>query len=127
VGRTVRSVLAATALSTVIGCGLINDPSAVCEQQAAERGRDFTVAAAYETSAGRIRELFPFVRDQLPQGDPLPSDETAVVLCYLDGSITTVPNGGPSLEREVIVVVNGTAVSIAAGSKEGVEILDPSR
>ena len=81
---------------------------------------DGTVAAAFETTLGRIRSQM----DTPAQWAAVP-DSNQAFLCYIDGSIPKAPPGGPPFDRAVVVVVNGLFSLIRAGYSTQLPIASP--
>lgn len=103
-------------------------PDAVCADQARSYGADFVVAAAFETTVGRIRALEPGV---LPKRWPELPDASEAVVCYLDGPIAKGPPPGPdgviprSFDRAVIGVASGHEDMLVAGYRDRLPVAAP--
>lgn len=118
VGRVALTLLAVTLGPVGCGAGATGPrtPStaeSVCSKQATAVGPAFHVAAAFDTTVGSIRALYPRGQDpKLWSGVPAEHD---AVLCYLDGPIAKSPPGGKPFDREIVGVASGEAEFIMAG------------
>lgn len=127
---TVKALVSWLLAISVAGCGWLADPAGTCAEQAADYGRDFTVAGAFATTAGRIRSLYPAARQMIP--DEQEPDGETVILCYLDGELPKGPppiGGGeiqPSFDRAVVAVVNETGTPLVMGYRVDIAVTDPN-
>jgi hypothetical protein len=104
------------------GCGFLgqHDANQTCIEQAELSDEGQTVAGAFPTTVGRLREF-------LPGADPPPfenreADELAV-LCYLDGPLGRAPPGGEPFNRAIVGVVGDEAVFLVAGYQHKLEVV----
>jgi Tfp pilus assembly protein PilW len=118
VGRVALTLLAVTLGPA--GCGTVatgprtsSIAETLCSEQATAFGPAFRVAAAFDTTVGLIRALYP--RGQNPNLWSGLAAEQDAVLCYLDGPVAKSPPGGTPFDREVIGVASGEAEFIIAG------------
>lgn len=108
------------------GCSTTG-PETVCADQARQYGADFVVAAAFGTTAGRIRAFEP-VR---PQRWPELQDGSPAVVCYLDGPVAKGPPPGPdgivprSFDRAVIGVASVHHEMLVAGYRDRLPLVAP--
>ena len=100
----------------------MGDLQAVCGEVAAEYGADFQVAAAFETTVGRIRGLTETVE---PARWPALADDDAAVLCFLDGAIYKAPGDAEPYNRAVVGVADGQGELIFAGYQDQIPAVAP--
>jgi hypothetical protein len=78
---------------------------------------------SFPTTLGRVRRLGP-LRATPDRWQGLP-DETAAIVCYIDGSVPKAPPGGPPYDRAVIAVVGGRADLVLAGYRSRMPVETP--
>jgi hypothetical protein len=122
-----RNAVFALVVCLAAGCnGLIDLRSAeqVCAEQAEASGPTFSVAGAFATNVGALRELGDDADAQPELWHGTPSD-TRAVICYLDGPVPKAPPGGEPFDRAVVGIVGGEAVLLVAGYQDTIKIETP--
>ncbi len=93
-----------------------------CATVAADRGPEFVVVAAYETTVDRVRAI---QADVTPVRWPELAGDTPAVLCYIDGFVPKAPPGGEPHDRSVIGVAGTHVDLIMSGYSDRLEIRAP--
>ena len=124
--RPARVHLSGAIVLILAGCSWVG-LGGRCVDAAAEFGEGFTVAAAFTTTVGAVRDFQPSSLELVAGWD----DSQDAMICYLDGPFPKAPppHDGVrprSADRGIVLVVDDSAIPLVLGYQERITIRDPN-
>lgn len=113
-GVTAKVCCALVLAGATLGCQ--SGVETVCDELASERGG--VTVGGYATTLRGVRQAYP------AQAWPGLTEHSAAIVCFIDGPVPKAPpaGAGEPFDRAVFVVINGSALMVAAGYQTSLPI-----